>query len=131
MKLNTLPLAILLTLILMPRGYTQTPPVLPSGQSSGYGIISERHYPGTLVLELIQAAETEIDRAVSEAYAEGYKAAALRYAPELAGLRMAESALLAELENERRKNRLFWPVTGIAAGVFCVAGFALHSLVSR
>jgi formate dehydrogenase maturation protein FdhE len=87
----------------------------------------EQSYPGTAVLELVKAAEEEIEAAVNEAYAEGYKAAMLRYAPEIAALRIKESALQTELERERQKNRFFWPVT---AGSF-VSGFLIHSLLPR
>jgi hypothetical protein len=75
----------------------------------------------------MEAAESEIDNAVHEAYAEGYKAAMLQYAPELAELRIRESALKEELKRERLKNKFFWPVSGasFAAGIF------LHSLIVR
>jgi len=55
----------------------------------------------------------------------------LQYAPELAGLRAAESATRNELEKERKKNRFFWPAAGITTGVSFGVGFLLHSLVSR
>ena len=75
----------------------------------------------------MEAAETEIDNAVHEAYAEGYKAAMLQYAPELAALRIKEAALREELEKGRLKTKFFWPVSGasFAAGIF------IHSLLSR
>jgi len=56
----------------------------------------------------MEAAETEIDAAVREAYAEGYKAAALRFMPELAA-RNQEIVMLnmniEALKIDRRKNR--------------------------
>ena len=36
-----------------------------------------------MIIEIIKAAEEERDAAINEAYAEGYKAASLRYAPEV------------------------------------------------
>jgi capsule polysaccharide export protein KpsE/RkpR len=79
------------------------------------------------VLELLQAAEAEIDAAVNEAFAEGYKAAMLEYAPELTALRIRESALRMELDRERKKNRFFWPVTGASFA----AGYLINFLISR
>jgi hypothetical protein len=87
----------------------------------------EKFYPGALVLELLQAAEAEIDTAVNEAFAEGYKAAMLEYAPELAASRTKESALRIELERERKKNRFFWPV----AGASFASGFLINFFISR
>jgi len=75
----------------------------------------------------MEAAETEIDSSVHEAYAEGYKAAMLQYAPELAASRIRESALREELEKERLKNKFFWPVSGASFA----AGILLHSLFGR
>lgn len=84
-------------------------------------------YPGSLVLELMQIAEEEIDTAVTEAYAEGYKAALLQYLPELASLRITEPALKLELEREKKRSRFLWP----AAGISFVTGFLLHFLFAR
>jgi len=131
MKLKTPLLAILLLPLLTLNSYSQMPAELPDSQSNDYGIVLERFYPGTLVLELLLAAETEIDTAVTEAFAEGYKAASLRYAPELASLRITESALRLELDAERRKHRRFWPAVGVSAGVSFLAGFFLHSAAAR
>jgi len=75
----------------------------------------------------MEAAEAEIDSAVHEAYTEGYKAAMLQYAPELAALRIRETALREELKRERLKNKFLWPASGasFAAGIF------FHSLIVR
>jgi len=75
----------------------------------------------------MEAAEAEIDNAVHEAYAEGYKAAMLQYAPELAALRIRENALKEELEKERLKNKFFFP----AIGVSFIGGILIHGLLSR
>jgi hypothetical protein len=130
-KLKTLLPAILLLTLLTPTGYAQTPAGSPGGQSNAYGIEPGTLYPGTLVLELMEAAEAEIDAAVGEAYAEGYKAAMLRYAPDAEAYKTVTRVIQAELETERRKNRYFWPAVGISSGIFFVSGFFLHSLVGR
>jgi hypothetical protein len=130
-KLKTLLPAILLLLLLTPSGSAQTLPESQNGQSSSYGIEPGQLYPGTLLLELMEIAEAEIDEAASEAYAAGYKAAMLRYAPDAEAYRSLAQNIQAELEAERRKNRWLWPAVGISAGLSFIAGFLLHSLVSR
>ncbi len=80
-----------------------------------------------MVLELLRAAETEIETAVNEAYAEGYKAAMLQYAPELEVYKIEAELLRQELEAEKKKNRFFFP----AAGLSFAAGFLLNYSVTR
>ncbi len=127
MRLKTLLLAILFLPLLTLTSYAQMRTESPDTQNSAYGIEPEQFYPGTLVLKLMEAAEAEIDSAVHEAYAEGYKAAMLQYAPELAASRIRESALREELARERLKNKFFWPVSGASFA----AGILLHSLFGR
>jgi len=127
LRLRTLLLAILFLPLLTLISYAQTLTESPNAQNNDYGIEPEQFYPGSLVLELMEAAETEIDNSVREAYAEGYKAAMLQYAPEIAALRIRESALKEEFERERLKNKFFWPVSGASF----VIGFLTHSLFAR
>lgn len=47
-----------------------------------YGIDLATSYPGTAVQALLEAAEDEASKAISEAYAEGYKAGILETAPD-------------------------------------------------
>jgi hypothetical protein len=129
--LKTHLLAILFLPLLTQIGYAQTPPELPDAQNSAFGIEPGQLYPGSLVLELMEAAEAEIENAVREAYAEGYKAAMLQYAPDAAGYRVAAEAMRAELEAERKKSRFFWPAVGASAGVSFVLGFLFHSITGR
>jgi len=75
----------------------------------------------------MKTAESEIDNAVREAYAEGYKTAMLQYAPEIAALRIKESALEEQIKKERKKNIFF----GLASGVSFAAGFLIHGLLAR
>jgi hypothetical protein len=127
MRSKTLPHLILLTLLLTQTGFAQTPPESPDARNSAYGIEPGRLYPGSLVLELMEAAEAEIENAVHEAYAEGYKAAMLQYAPDAAAYRAAAETTRAELEAERKRSRFFWP----SAGVSFILGFLSHSLIGR
>jgi len=108
MLLKILPLTLWLLLHLTLSGYAQTPPQLPSGHGNAYGIDRGQLYPGTLVLELMEAAEAEIEAAVREAYAEGYKAAAVRFVPELAVQQAQVAQLKMNIERlitDRRKLR--------------------------
>jgi hypothetical protein len=130
MKSKTLPPLILLTLLLIPKSFAQTPPELPDGQSGGYGIEPEKSYPGSMVLELMEAAEEEIAAAAHEAYAEGYKAAMLRYAPEAESYRTLAAGIQAELEAERKKSRAFWPAAGVSAGFSFAAGLLCSFLIA-
>jgi hypothetical protein len=123
MNLKTLPLLIWLTLLLIPNGFAQTPPESPGSSANAYGIEPEKSYPGTIVLELMETAEEEIGAAVAEAYAEGYKAAMVQYAPEAAAYKALAGSMEATLEAERKKNRLFWPAAGVSAGLSFAAGF--------
>jgi hypothetical protein len=130
MKLKTLlPLA-LLTLLLTPAGFAQTPPESPEGSGNAYGIEPEKSYPGTVVLELMEAAEEEIAAAVDEAFAEGYKAAMLQYAPDAAMYKALSANMEAALEAERKKNRYFWPALGVSAGLSFAAGFLCSFLIT-
>ena len=116
---------ILLLMLLTQKGYAQTLPESPTLQSSVYGIEPEQAYPGSLVLELMEMAEAEIDAAVSEAFAEGYKAAMLQYAPAAASYKQLTETLQTDLEAERKKNRYFWTAVGVSIGVSIIAGFFL------
>jgi hypothetical protein len=122
-KLKILPLLILLALLLTPEGFGQTPPESPGSFGNAYGIEPESSYPGKMVLELMEAAEEEIIAAVDEAYAEGYKAAALEYAPDAALYKALAGDMEVTLEAERKKGRFFWPAVGVSAGISFVAGF--------
>jgi hypothetical protein len=123
MKLKTLLPLILLTLLLTRTGYGQTSPELPETQKNDYGIEPEKSYPGWMLLEILEAAESEIDTAVTEAYEQGYKAAALQYAPRLAGQTALYEMTLAELEAERKKSKI--------TTVFAVPAFRRNWLSGR
>jgi hypothetical protein len=84
-----------------------------------------------MVLELLAAAEAEIDLAVKEAYAEGYKAAVLRYEPENAGLLEANRGLSLSLDGERKKPKYFWQAVLITGGLSFFGGFLTHTLITK
>jgi hypothetical protein len=131
MRYKTLPPALLLTALLTPVIYGQTPPESPDGRNNGYGIELEASYPGRTVLEILLAAESEIDTAVNEAYEAGYKAAALRYEPEIAGLRDANRTIALSLDAERKKTTYSRLTVLIAGGLSFLGGFLTHTLVTR
>jgi hypothetical protein len=84
-----------------------------------------------MILELLAAAEAEIDMTVEEAYAEGYKAAALRYGPENAGLLEANRIITLSLDVERKKTKHFWQTMFIAGGLSFFGGFLTHALIIK
>jgi hypothetical protein len=120
----------LLTLLLAPKSFTQTPPESPGSSANACGIEPGASYPGIVVLELMEAAEEEIDAAVTEAYAEGYKAAVLEYAPEAAAYKALAGNMEAVIEAERKKNRFFWPAVGVSAGLSFAAGIFCSLLIA-
>jgi hypothetical protein len=80
-----------------------------------------------MVLEILTAAEAEIDSTAEEAYAEGYKAASLRFAPEIELLKI-------QLEAAQRQrtvsltDRLLFGFGGFALGAF---SFGIYNLVPK
>jgi hypothetical protein len=84
-----------------------------------------------MVLEILAAAESEIDAAVGEAYGEGYKAASLRYAPDAAYYTSLSESLKRDLASERKKTKWFWPSLFITGGVSFLGGFLTHTLITR
>ena len=74
---------ILFLALLTQRPFAQTPIESSSDQKNDYGIELKKQYPGTMVLELMQEAESEIDQAVDDAYSAGYKSATLLFSPDL------------------------------------------------
>jgi hypothetical protein len=79
----------------------------------------------------MKAAEDEIDAAVAEAYAEGYKAATARHAPLAESYRALAAETRAKLDAEQKKSRLFWPAIGASSGASLVAGFLVAFFAAR
>jgi hypothetical protein len=129
-KLKILLLTILFLPLLMRISYAQTPPELPDAQSSDYGIEPEQFYPGTLVLELMEAAEAEIDAAVREAYAEGYKAAAVRFMPELAAKNQEIAMLSMTIETLRIDRRQSWRNIFLTGALSFLGGIAANIIIT-
>jgi len=123
MRLKIPLLMILFLLLLTPISYAQTPPESPGGQNNNYGIELEQFYPGTLLLELMTIAEAEIDAAVREAYAEGYKAASLRFIPEITMLNMT----IETFKIDRRKH---WRNIFITGGLSFLGGMAVGVIIA-
>jgi hypothetical protein len=129
-KLKTLLPPILLALLLAPALSAQAPEQSPGSSGNAYGIEPGESYPGTMVLELMEAAEEEIAAAAGEAFAEGYKAAMLRYAPEAESYKALAEDMQAGLEAERKKSRFFWPALGASAGLSFAAGILCAFLIA-
>jgi len=126
MRLRTLLPLILLTLLLTPISFAQTPPESPGSSLNDYGIKPEQFYPGTLILQLMEAAEEEIAAAVEEAYAEGYKAGLLASMSETARYMALNERLQRDLKAQQRRlpNWVTLPL-GFAGG------FLTHWLIQR
>ena len=78
----------------------------------------------------MEAAEAEIDAAVYEAYAEGYKAAALRFMPELTAKNQEIAMLNMTIESfkiDRRKN---WRNIFITGGLSLLGGMAVGVIIA-
>lgn len=71
----------------------QTSPVLKKNIKTEYGLESDRSYSSDEVAELLAIAEEEAEVSIKEAYAEGYKAGVLEYAPENARLEALNKSL--------------------------------------
>jgi hypothetical protein len=84
-----------------------------------------------MVLEILTAAEVEIEIAVQEAYAEGYKAASLRYAPDTAYYLSLNESMKRDLALERKKTKWFWPSLVVTGGLTFLGGFLTHALITR
>jgi hypothetical protein len=117
-------LGILLLLLLTQMSYSQTPPESRIEPASELGIEPEKLYPGSTILEILAAVDEEVEAVVDEAYAEGYKAAALRYAPEIESLKV-QVAILPQQKAEAIKNHFLFGIGGFVLGALSVAIYNL------
>lgn len=126
MKSKTLPLLCLLTALLTPGIFAQTPEGSPQPPGNAYGIEPEKSYSGSVVLRLLELAEAEIDEAVNAAYAEGYKAGLLAALPDKVYFEALSERLEGDLLRKRRKPPGWvWTALGFAGG------FLGHFLIKR
>jgi len=77
----------------------------------------------------MEAAETEIDAAVREAYAEGYKAAALRFMPELAARNEEIVMLNLTIESFRSARQRNWRNIFITGGLSFLGGMVVGMII--
>jgi hypothetical protein len=120
MKLKTLPPLFCLILLITLPCYAQTRSESQPQQGNGYGIEPEILYRGDILLELLRTAEEEIDNAVSEGYAEGYKAGLLEAAPDAAYWQKISEELRTGLKAEKKKTisgRFLFGAGGFVLGV--------------
>jgi hypothetical protein len=111
-------------LLLTQMSYAQMPTESKIKPGNEYGIEPEKLYPGSMVLEILEAVDEELGAAIDEAYAEGYKAASLRYAPEVEALTM-QLSLLPQVKANTFKDRLLFGVSGFALGALAVGIYNL------
>ncbi len=135
--MKRLPLLILaLLLTVQAWGQSATPPLSDSARALAieYGIELEALYPGSLVAqaldELLKAAQAEATETASRAYDEGYKAALLSVAPELAASEARAKGHAARADAAVKERDAFraevdkltrWLYIGAAAGGLALA----------
>lgn len=111
------PLLCLSLLILIQPLAAQTSSASQTASASGYGIDPAASYPGTMVIDLLAAAEDEAIIAIDEAYADGYKAGLLAAAPDAAYWKSLadnwKSSAVAELSRPRLP---WWCIPASVAG---------------
>jgi len=77
----------------------------------------------------MEAAEAEIDAAVYEAFAKGYKAAALRFMPELAAKNQEIAVLNMNIESLKSDRRQNWRNIFITGGLSFLGGMAVGVII--
>lgn len=105
---NPLLLLILLLVTLTQPLAAQMSTPSPNDSGNDYGIDPGASYPGTIVVELLAAAEDEAVVAIDEAYAEGYKAGLLASAPDTAYWRTLANDWKAQTVAALSRPRLPW-----------------------
>lgn len=129
MRLNPLKLRFLylslLTLLLMAQ------PLAGSSKSSASEPVNgSRSFSAQEVTALVESLMDEAEESIANAYAEGYKAGVLEFAPAEAALQEANSQLLAEVERlESAHGKGLWSAGFIGAGAGVVVATLVCSLV--
>lgn len=126
MKSKKLLLLMLLLSILIPI-QAQTLPENKANLENELGIDLNRTYKGTEVLEIVQIILEESDAAIEESYNEGFKAATLKFVPEIESLNVQIenkniqiNNLQFKYEEERKqsmKKMISSGLTGFAIGI--------------
>jgi hypothetical protein len=120
-KSKLLPLAFCLLALLTRPASAQASKPSASDTPPDYGIDLAASYQGTEVQALLEAAENEASKAISEAYAEGYKAGLLETAPDRDYWKSLSESTAAEAKAQRRDAL----VLGATAGGATVAILSL------
>lgn len=115
----------LLTLLLMAQPLAASSKSFASEQMNG-----SRSFSAQEVTALVESLMDEADASIEAAYAEGYKAGVLEFAPEEAALQEVNSHLLSELERmETAHGKGLWTAGFIGAGAGVVVATLVCSLV--
>lgn len=115
----------LLTLLLMAQ------PLAASGKSSASEPTEEsRRFSRVEVTALVESLMADAEQSIANAYAEGYKAGVLEFAPAEAALQEANAQLLAEVERlETAHAKGVWTAGFIGVGAGMVVATLVCSLV--
>lgn len=115
----------LLTLLLMAQ-----PLAASSKSSASEPVNGSRSFSAQEVTALVESLMDEADASIEAAYAEGYKAGVLEFAPAEAALQEANSQLLAEVERlETAHAKGVWTAGFIGVGAGMVVATLVCSLV--
>ena len=122
-KLKKLLLTSCLLLLIIIPSYAETLTKLETSPENDYGIVSEKLYPGCIIIKIFKEAEKENDIAIEEAYAAGYKAGLLKSAPETSYWKKKsedweDECRIKESENLKLKNaRYIYGAGGFLIGI--------------
>lgn len=115
----------LLTLLLMAQ-----PLAASSKSSASEPVNGSRSFSAQEVTALVESLMDEAEQSIANAYAEGYKAGVLEFAPAEAALQEANAQLLAEVERlETAHGKGLWSAGFIGAGAGVVVATLVCSLV--
>ena len=115
----------LLTLLLMAQ-----PLAASSKSSASEPMNGSRSFSAQEVTALVESLMDEAEQSIANAYAEGYKAGVLEFAPAEAALQEANAQLLAEVERlETAHGKGLWSAGFIGAGAGVVVATFVCSLI--
>jgi hypothetical protein len=98
----------LLPILLVPVLMTIPSPTFAQGSETGYETVLTRPtYQRAEVLDFLAIANEEADKAIKKAFDEGYKAAALDYAPRVAALEVENAAMKDQLKAKKAESAIF------------------------
>jgi hypothetical protein len=123
-------IAVLLCAIALTLTLTASEPTKSNEISANdYGLESDKTYTSDEVAHLIDTAVDEADKAIDQAYADGYKAGLLKSGPRKEYYRVQSDKMKKELQAEQSRIEIpGWAVPASLLGGF-ITGFITHACV--